>query len=469
LRKTALLVAFLAVSLAFTTYQTERAEAQTLEPTTVEVLTNLGFTNVAQVGNETFLRGTYRITLYAEFAAYCYENELSYYDVGTSVFFTLFTGSEGGSGYLAQPTSKNLTVYNQFSLSMLSPESRRYFVEQARNPDGEVHAKVYKNIDNQNMVLVCFEDLYEGGDKDYQDMVVSLEFLHDIQFYLTIMSPYGTPLSEGWYYDGTTVFASLSTGLVDHENGTRHVFTSWSGDAEGTDYTNSNAIVMNRNKTATANWKTQHTLTVQTTPLMLTPQPTRDPEGQAGDAGNWWYDASTSVVLTAQQITGYHLEHWNIDGFAQPAGLNPITVTMNGPHTATALYARIQTLSVSIYPLSVLLPPGDSVCFSSTVSGGVPPYSYQWYVDDTPVQNATLSTWIFTPKPEGVYYVYLRVTDFMGTTAQSTTARIEVASPPIGGYSMSLDRSADRLQLMGFTMLLVFFGAALSLARRKRK
>ncbi len=458
------------VALVLTTHQVRNTKAQGFEPSTLDVLANLGFGTAVQVENETFRAGVYRITLYAEFAAYHAQNELSHYSLGTNVFFTLFTGQEGDQGFLTQPLSKNFTAYGEFSLSLMSPGPHRYFVEHVRNPDGEDHAKVYVNPNDQNMVFVCFEDLYEGGDKDYQDMIVSLEFLHGVQFYLTILTPYGTPLSEGWYYDGTTVFASLSAGLVDHENGTRHVFESWNGDASGTDHTSSNPILMDRNKTALADWKAQHTLTVQTAPPGLIPPPTRDPEGEAKDGGSWWYDESANVVLTAQQITGYYLSHWNIDGLAQPDGLNPIDVAMNNPHTATALYTRIQPLAVSIYPLSVLLPPGDSVYFSSAVSGGEPPCSYQWYVDGAPVQDAIMSTWIFTPEPAGgVHYVYLRVADVIGTVAQSETARIEVASAPIGGYSVYLDSPPNKLQPVGFALSLIILSATLSVVRRKSK
>jgi len=80
------------------------------------------------------------------------------------------------------------------------------------------------------------------------------------QYYLTVASPYAAPSGQGWYDNNTTAYATLNVGSVDHENGTRHVFTSWSGDASGTDYTQTNPIVMNGPKTAVANWKTQYTV-----------------------------------------------------------------------------------------------------------------------------------------------------------------------------------------------------------------
>ena len=51
------------------------------EPSLPSILNNLGFTNIALTDTETFSQGMYNITLYAEFAGYHAQNELSYYAV----------------------------------------------------------------------------------------------------------------------------------------------------------------------------------------------------------------------------------------------------------------------------------------------------------------------------------------------------------------------------------------------------
>jgi hypothetical protein len=66
-----------------------------------------------------------------------------------------------------------------------------------------------------------------------------------LEYYLTVLSPFGTVGGEGWYPSGSTAYATLNTGLIDHGNGTRRVFTSWSGDASGNNYAQSNPITMN--------------------------------------------------------------------------------------------------------------------------------------------------------------------------------------------------------------------------------
>jgi len=148
------------------------------EPSLPSILNNLGFTNIALTDTETFSPGTYNITLYAEFAGYHGENELSYYAVETSNFETIFAGPEGATGdlggYVDPQISKTINVDTQFGLSMLSPEDR-YFTEHYLNPDfPEQHAKVYRNLDVPDMFLIGFENKFGGFDRDYNDMVFSL-------------------------------------------------------------------------------------------------------------------------------------------------------------------------------------------------------------------------------------------------------------------------------------------------------
>ena len=369
-----------------------------------------------------------------------------------------------------------------------------------------------------------------------------------LEYYLTVSSPYGITGGEGWYDNGTTAYATLNTNIFDHGNGTRRVFTNWSGDASGTNYAQSNPITMNAPKTAIANWKTQYYLTVSSTygsptptsgwfdagtqitasvtspsvgptgtrylctgwtgtgsipasgtgtsvtftinqpssitwnwktqylltvltdPSGLSPQPTRNPTGEAGPPNSWWYDATTSVAITAQTVTGYNFNYWGVDGNSQGNGVNPISVPMNAPHTATAHYTiAAPPLSVSINPLSASIYVGQSVTFTSTVSGGYPPYSYQWYLNGAPVSGATTSTWTFTPTTSGIHYVYLKVTDANNNVAQSETARITVSTVPVGGYSISLTKQTPPSHVAAYIALIALFGAILSLTKRKRK
>lgn len=146
------------------------------EPALVSILHSLGFTNIAQSTTETFLPGTYEVTLFAEFAAYHASNTLSWYIVGTSSYTLLYSGSEGNFGYVSPPIVKTFMTNDQFGLSFRSPEAR-YFTETSRNTDGVKHALIFADLENPDMFLLGFENLYGGGDRDYQDMVISLELI----------------------------------------------------------------------------------------------------------------------------------------------------------------------------------------------------------------------------------------------------------------------------------------------------
>jgi PKD repeat protein len=437
-----------------------------------------------------------------------------------------------------------------------------------------------------------------------------------LEYYLTVLSPFGTVGGEGWYPSGATAYATLDTGLIDHGNGTRRVFTSWSGDASGNNYAQSSPITMNSPKTAVANWKTQYAVTfiqtgsgvaptvtytadtdpTETVPFTVwvlagsqitytyqnivpgaapgvryilvgvnppSPQTVNapltisasyqtqyyltvrtDPPGITTIPGEGWYDPSQSVQLTAPTVSGYTFQYWDVDG-TQVAG-NPIAVVMNAPHTATAHYTpqavtyklKIETTtggttsptpgtytyaagtqvqvtaspssgyvfdhwelngtnvgtattytvtmnanyvlkaffraaptppSVSISPMTASILVGQQVTFTSTVTGGTPPYTYQWYLNGNPVSGANSNSWTFTPTATGTYYVFLKVTDAAGNTAQSDPARVTVSSVPVGGYSVSLAKNAPITPTIAYTLLIIVFGSLLSLTKRKRK
>ncbi|MDH7607626.1 MAG: PKD domain-containing protein [Candidatus Bathyarchaeota archaeon] len=440
-----------------------------------------------------------------------------------------------------------------------------------------------------------------------------------LEYYLTVTSPFGTVGGEGWYESGTTAYATLDTGLIDHGNGTRRVFTSWSGDASGTNYAQSNPITMNAPKTAIANWKTQYAVTftqigsevaptvtytadtdpTETVPFTIwvlagsqityayqdvvpgaspgvryifvsvnppSPQTVNapltisasyqtqyyltvrtDPPGIATIPGEGWYNSTASVQLTAPTVSGYTFQYWDVDGTSQGAGVNPITVAMNAPHTATAHYTpqvitytlKIETTAggttnpapgtytyaagslvqvtaipssgyifdhwelngtnvgtattytvtmnnnynlkaffktaptpptVSISPMTASILVGQQVSFTSTVSGGTPPYqTYQWYLNNNPVSGANSPSWAFTPTAAGTYYVFLKVTDNAGNTAQSDPALVTASSVPVGGYSVSLAKGASMTPIAAYTLLMALFGSFVCLTKRKRK
>jgi hypothetical protein len=154
--------------------------------------------------------------------------------------------------------------------------------------------------------------------------------------------------------------------------------------------------------------------------------------------GTYTYVTNQTVQITAIPDIGYLFDYWELDS-VNIGSANPYTVLMDANHTLRAVFLPVAPpLSTSISPLSDSILVGQSVTFTSTVSGGYTPYSYQWYLNGAPVSGATSASWTFTPATSGIYYVHLKVTDAKGNTAQSETARITVAVVPVGGYSFPI-------------------------------
>jgi len=173
--------------------------------------------------------------------------------------------------------------------------------------------------------------------------------------------------------------------------------------------------------------------------------------------GTYTYTANSSVQVTAIPNANYLFDHWELDT-VNAGSANPYTVLMDNNHTLKAVFTYSPPpppLSASISPLSASILVGQSVTFTSTVSGGYTPYSYQWYLNGAPVSGATSNTWIFTPTTGGIYYIYLKVTDAKANTAQSDTARITVATVPVGGYSIPIERPATARPVLPYYIALI--------------
>jgi hypothetical protein len=281
------------------------------------------------------------------------------------------------------------------------------------------------------------------------------------QYYLTVSSTYGSPTpASGWFDASSSITASV-TSPWSGSTGIRYVCSGWTGtgSAPASGSGTSVSFSITQASGITWNWVTQYYLTVRT-----------DPSGLVTIPGEGWYNASKSVSLSAPSVSGYTFLNWDVDGTGKGSGVSGITVTMNAPHTATAHYeTTVPPPSVSIDPTSCTIEVNQSITFTSSVTGGTSPYTYQWYLDGSPISGATSSSWVFTPSASGVHYVYLKVTDSLGLTGQSETARVVVISTPVGGYSISLAKQAPKSQISVYTMLIILFSAVLVFIKRKRK
>jgi len=156
------------------------------------------------------------------------------------------------------------------------------------------------------------------------------------------------------------------------------------------------------------------------------------------------------------------------DGYtdwASPGGQNLQMLFINAVKWA----APPPPLSASMSPLSASILVGQSVTFTSTVSGGYTPYSYQWYFNGNPVSGANANSWTFTPTTSGIYYIHLKVTDAKENTAQSDTARITAATVPVGGYSVPIQLHTKTEPIIPYIALIATLTAIFTKLRPKIK
>jgi hypothetical protein len=205
--------------------------------------------------------------------------------------------------------------------------------------------------------------------------------------------------------------------------------------------------------------KIMYTLTVTATSGGITNPP----------SGAHIYESGSTVQVTAIPDPGFQLDHWELDSNSVGAN-NPYSVLMNQNHSLKVYFKPVTSeMSVSINPVSGSLNIGESLTFNSIVSGGVPPYSYQWCLDGTPVTGATSNSWTYTPQHASIHHVCLKVTDSDNTTKQSNMATIIVNATPIGGYSVSTAKPNVLFGAIIYIAIVALSSVVLSSKKRKRK
>ena len=339
--------------------------------------------------------------------------------------------------------------------------------------------------------------------------------------YTADTDPTGTVPFGVWVKAGSQIIYTYQN-IVPGAPGVRYVFTS---------VTPTSPQTVNGPLTINGAYKTQYLLTVLTDPAGLSPQPTRNPAGEAGPANGWWYD-TTSVTLTAQTVTGYNFNYWDVDGNSQGNGVNPISVITNAPHTATAHYTPVITYTLTITattggttnpaPGTHTYSSGTTVDVTATPNAG---YRFDHWVlngsdagSTNPIsllmdrnrslqavfaETHTLTIGVSqggTTNPAPGTYTYQTPTDVSVTATpyagyrldywlynnnnigSQNTVTVHVGSShtlkavfvlscpsPVGGYSISLIKQTPVSHMTAYTMLIALFGVVLILIKRKRK
>jgi uncharacterized repeat protein (TIGR02543 family) len=163
-----------------------------------------------------------------------------------------------------------------------------------------------------------------------------------VQFYLTVNTPYGSASGSGWYANGSFGLASLNASILPVSGTERQAFDGWTGDASGSSATLSNPIPMDGPKTATATWHVEYLVRVDS-----------DIPIEAGG----WFAKGTQATLTAPQEVTYNGQTYRFQGWTGDAtsSSTTVSVTVNGPLVVHANWASVGVLGGSTATYSLIV------------------------------------------------------------------------------------------------------------------
>lgn len=395
-----------------------------LEPTLLTILSTLGFTNITETTLETFPPGVYEAVLYAEFAGQHDTNELSYYTTGTSDFMIIFSGPDGGvNGYTDPPVNRTFwftqDCNSTFGLSMYDGfGNHTYFTEYALNPDGQNHSKVYLNLDNPEMYLIGFENLFGLGDRDYNDIVFSLRRIAGMYYLNVETDPIGiTTIPGSGCYNESDTTQLTAPDYVDITSCSRYRFDYW--DVDGVSQgigVNPITVLMNANRYATAHYVIQYLFTVTS--------PYGDPTPSGG-----WYDDGTliSASVTSPWSSSLGTRHictgWIGTGSVPASGsASSVVFTINDCTDLIWSWKTQHYLTVVVDPIGLVPISGEG-----------------WYDESTDftLSAPTVPGWVFrnwtidgVPRGPGIQSVLINM-----DAPHTAIAYYEI---PVGGYSVSV-------------------------------
>lgn len=96
-----------------------------------------------------------------------------------SIFFDLLAGTAwidgaGGVAGVLDVADTSASIGGTFGFYLSTPVGKTFYTHTNLNTDGVDHAAIYQTSSFNGGVIVGWEDLYGGGDLDYNDMVIGV-------------------------------------------------------------------------------------------------------------------------------------------------------------------------------------------------------------------------------------------------------------------------------------------------------
>ena len=269
------------------------------------------------------------------------------------------------------------------------------------------------------------------------------------QYYVTVISPTGTPTGSGWYNAGAIASVSVQS-TVYYSNGARQVFTGWNPPTLGNNP--KTQLVVNVPEVLQAAWETQY----QVNALSNYGEP----------VGSGWYDVGSTATISVQPEVDYGnatrrvFLGWSGD---YQGSTSSISLQVTSPKTVTAKWATQYqlTFGVSGLPNATVVKLG----LNNSTYDLTPNNEHQgWYTKGT-----TLSPTLNQSLAQG--FAYYNFAGWKNSTGASVQEPIVVNGPQtfVGMYSSEMALPP----LPGFpteaTLLGILLGLLALILRRRKK
>ena len=233
------------------------------------------------------------------------------------------------------------------------------------------------------------------------------------------------PYTYQWYYTNDTAITGATTQTLNYKanfTGTYNIYLNVTDALNFRVKSNTATLIVYSQPSVTIN-PTSNSITVGST-QQFTSAPTG---GLVPYTYQWYYTNDTAITGATTQTLNYKA---NFTG-TYNIYLNVTDALNFRVKSNTATLIVYSQPSVTINPTSNSITVGSTQQFTSAPTGGLVPYTYQWYyTNDTAITGATTQTLNYKANFTGTYNIYLNVTDALNFRVKSNTATLIVYSQP---------------------------------------
>jgi len=145
-----------------------------------------------ELGTETFDPGSYQISILAEISGHSSLNNLSWYPISSDLLHLVFLGVNSTGDKMVFKATEIFGLCLGTTNGSLSNDTNHqlFYTETSRNQDEFDNALVFLNPNPLGGYIIAWEDRWEGGDKDFQDMILTMSAHIDVD---VDIKPYSYP------------------------------------------------------------------------------------------------------------------------------------------------------------------------------------------------------------------------------------------------------------------------------------